>query len=240
MQTIESEIDLGGLIAPVKARINRRARRLIVRVDSLNGTVMITAPSKRSLPEAYRFARTRASWIKQELNNGPKARKFEEGGLCPFRGVDHIIRNIGSPRSRITVINDELSNRAEIHVGGEAIHLNRRLTDWLKREARQELTRKSDFYSERLGVKRGKIRIGDTKSRWGSCSQDGTLSYSWRLILAPNYILDYVAAHECAHLVHLNHSPAYWKLLASLDVDAKAANTWFRNHGERLFAYGVA
>ena len=249
---VDSKIDLGGEIAPVRARINRRARRYIVRVDSVSGTVLITAPSKRDVPAALRFAKSRADWIKSELRSGPKAYRFEAGGICPYRGEDHLIINQGAPRGRVRIVSthqDQFQGEAdqnhphqnqlpELHVGGEGAHVNRRIIDWLKREARTILSEKSDYYAERLGVKRGKIRIGDTRSRWGSCSADGCLSYSWRLILAPKEILDYVAAHECTHLIHLNHSPDYWRLLATLDVDARGARRWFRNHGERLFAYG--
>lgn len=240
IQLVQTEIDLGDRIVPVCARINRRARRLIVRVDSLTGTVHITAPSKRSLPDALKFARERASWIRAELLAGPKAQLFEAGGLCPYRGIAHVIVREGGARQPIRVRAGEGPEQSPaLIVGGEAAHLNRRLTDWLKRKARAVLIEKSDYYCNRLGVVRGKIRIGDTRSRWGSCSEDGVLSYSWRLILAPDEILNYVAAHECSHLVHLDHSPAYWRVLAGLDVDAKAARAWFRTRGAALFAYGA-
>lgn len=235
---VETEIDLGGRVAPVRARINKRARRLILRVDSLTGIVHLTSPSKRALPEAMRFARERALWIKEQLSAGPVATQFEEGGLCPYRGVNHVIKRQGAPRSRIKASEPHTGEEPELTVGGEAEHLNRRLVEWLKRQARQTLVTQSDYYCDKLGVRRGKIRIGDTRTRWGSCSEDGTLSYSWRLILAPSFILDYVAAHECTHLVHLNHSPAYWRLLATLNVDAREAKDWFQDYGDGLFAWG--
>ena len=97
-----------------------------------------------------------------------------------------------------------------------------------------------DFYASQLARRRGPISIRDTRSRWGSCASVGALSFSWRLILAPPWVLNYVAAHECAHLVHLNHSPAYWQVLRSLDVDVDGAKRWFHQHGEELHAYGVA
>jgi len=240
MLVVESQIDLGDQVAPVRAKINRRARRLILRVDSLTGIVHITAPSKRSLPDAIKFAQERAGWISEELKAGPCAQMFAEGQVFPYRGEDCKIRKEGGARSLIRINPPEFPDRMqELVVGGDDAHVNRRVTDWLKREARRVLIQQSDYYSDRVGVKRGKIRIGDTRSRWGSCSEDGTLSYSWRLILAPPAILEYVAAHECAHLVHLNHSPAYWRLLASLDVDARRARNWFRDNGAGLFSWGV-
>jgi predicted metal-dependent hydrolase len=123
--------------------------------------------------------------------------------------------------------------------GGDARHINRRITDWLKAEARRTLTARADFYADAVGRNRGPVSIRDTRSRWGSCARDGALSFSWRLILAPPAILDYVAAHECAHLVHLNHSPAYWRVLMELGAAARAARDWFAAHGQGLYAYGV-
>ncbi len=261
---IETQLQLGDRIVPVNARINRRAKRLILRVDSITGIVHVTAPSKRALPDALKFAKERSLWIEKELGTGPTAHPFIEGGSCYYRGIPHEIIRDGGPRTPIRCTSlmgaDNLdssgnldssdildssgkvtgsTSSAKIYIGGEQEHLNRRLTDWLKHEAKRILTLKSDYYAERLNKKRGKIRIGDTRTRWGSCSQDGTLSYSWRLIMAPAHILDYVAAHECTHLVHLNHSPAYWRLLAELDVDAKTARQWFKIHGTRLFSYGI-
>ncbi len=233
---IETEIDLGDRMAPVLARINRRAKRLIIKVDSISGRVLLTAPSKRALPEALAFARSRAEWIITELDEGQRGRPFVEGGLCPYLGLGHRIFLDGGPRTPVRRFAEPVP---ELRVGGESAHINRRLVDWLKREARSTLTQKVDYYCAELGKKRGAIRIRDTRSRWGSCSADGVLSFSWRLIMAPANILDYVAAHECAHLVHLNHSPAYWRTLSGLNVDVDLARDWFNIHGPKLHSYGA-
>lgn len=234
--TVETSIDLGDRTAPLVARVNRRARRLIVRVDPVSGRVMVTAPSKRALPEALRFAAARALWIRARLDEAAAARPFVAGGVCPYLGVEHRIVHQGPARAAVT---RRAGDQPSLLVGGDPAHLNRRLTDWLRREARDALTARADDYAARLGRRRGPIRIRDTRSRWGSCASDGSLSFSWRLILAPPEILDYVAAHECAHLVHLNHSPAYWRTLKSLGVDAVAARAWFAAHGPALHAWGV-
>ena len=233
---VETSIDLGDRIAPLTARVNRRARRLIVKVDPVAGRVLVTAPSQRALPEALRFADTRKIWIRERLDEAPAARPFANGGVCPYGGVDHVIVNQGGVRSPVVRLEGEAP---KLIVGGDPAHLNRRLVDWLKKEARAALAARVDFYVAELGRKRGAIRIRDTRSRWGSCSSDGTLSFSWRLILAPPDILDYVAAHECAHLVHLDHSPAYWRTLKGLGVDARAARDWFNDRGPGLHAWGV-
>ncbi len=228
-----STIDLGERTAPLTARVNRRARRLIVKVDAISGRVIVTAPSKRALPEAIEFARTRARWIMRQLDECAGAKPFRDGVTFPFRGAPVSIVSDGGPRAGVRLDGDRLL------AGGEARHVNRRVTDWLKSEARKTLTERADHHSAQLGKKRGPITIRDTRSRWGSCARDGALSFSWRLILAPPVMLDYVAAHECAHLIHLNHSPAYWRVLRGLGIDARAARDWFAAHGHLLYAYGV-
>ncbi len=230
---LETTIDLGDRSAPLTARVNRRARRLIVKVDSVRGRVIVTAPSKRALSEAIDFARTRARWITGELDAGG-AKPFAPGHSFPLRGAPTLIEAAGRLRDGVRL------EAGRLIAGGDPRHLNRRVTDWLKKEARTALTARVDHYAALVNRRRGAITIRDTRSRWGSCARDGALSFSWRLIMAPPDILDYVAAHECAHLVHLNHSPAYWRLLKTLDVDAVAARDWFSANGQSLYAYGAA
>ncbi len=230
---LETTIDLGDRSAPMTARVNRRARRLIVKVDPVKGRVIVTAPSRRALADAIDFARTRARWISDELLSGASARPFAAGESFPFRGAPVTIELGARARDGVRIDDGRLI------AGGDARHLNRRVTDWLKKEARAALTERVDFYAGEVDRRRGRITIRDTRSRWGSCARDGALSFSWRLIMAPPDILDYVAAHECAHLVHLNHSPAYWRLLKSLRVDAAAARDWFAVNGQTLYAYGA-
>ena len=177
---VETEIDLGDVQARVETRINRRAKRLIVRVDSVRGTVHVTVPSRRSIPAALLFAQERSQWIRDELANGPKALPFAEGVVFPFQGIPHRIQRRGGMRSPVCRLEPADPGRLPtVNVGGDAGHTNRRVCDWLKHEARDLLTCRSDRYCDRLGVRRGKIRITDTRSRWGSCSENGTLSYNW-------------------------------------------------------------
>lgn len=232
---VRTTIDLGGRVAPLVARVNRRARRLIVRVDVRAGEVLVTAPSRRALPEAIRFAGEKASWIKGELDRGA-GRPFELGGVCPLRGVERAI--VAASTIRATVATVEGAEPA-IAVGGAPEHVNRRLVDWLRREARGDLETAVARCSERLGATPTAIRIRDPRTRWGSCGADGALSFSWRLILAPPDILEYVAAHECAHLIHLDHSAKFWRAVAGLGVDASAAGRWFEAHGAELHRWGV-
>lgn len=230
------EINIGARPAPLVVRINRRAKRLILKVDPISGEIFVTAPTKRAVPEAIAFAKERAEWIAGHLDEKLKARPFLDGQQAPFRGKPHLIRRHGGPRAPVRVDDGAAPT---IHVGGDDAHLNRRLTDWMKRQARRDLTERVDHYCRLLDKKRGAIRIRDARTRWGSCSSDGTLSFSWRLIMAPPAILDYVAAHECAHLIHMDHSPAFWRRLATLGVDARAAENWFKKNGAALFSFGA-
>ncbi len=233
---LETEIDLGDRTLPLTARINRRAKRLIVKVDPVAGRVLVTAPSKRALPDALRFAEGKATWIRARLDEGWPARPFFAGGECPYRGVFHRVIHDGPLRAPVRRIDGA---PPRLLVGGEAAHLNRRLCDWLKRQAKRELEARVAEYSARLGKTPSRLVTRDTRSRWGSCTSDRALSFSWRLILAPPWILDYVAAHECAHLVHLDHSPRYWRVLESLDAPVEEARDWLERHGPFLHAWGA-
>lgn len=231
-----TQINIGARSVPLVARVNRRAKRLIVKVDPVAGEILVTAPSKKSVPEAIRFACDRRDWIETQLDDRLLAREFVEGMTIPFQGENYTIVREGGPRSPVQIDRGE---PLVIRVGGDAAHLNRRLVDWMKREARTTLTERVDYYCARLEKSRRAIRIRDTRTRWGSCSSDGVLSFSWRLILAPPDMLNYVAAHECVHLIHMDHSPAFWRRLATLGVNARQAANWFDDKGGELFAYGI-
>ena len=232
----QRQLDLGDISAPLCIRINRRARRMILSVDAVHGQVRVTIPKRSLIDEAIVFAKERREWILAQLGQEQRAIAFGENSVVPYLDEGHTIIREGGPRNRIRI---EPGTPPSLIVGGEQAHINRRVVDWLKKQARATLTNRVDHHCVRLNVKRSGIKIRDTRTRWGSCSSQGVLSFSWRLILAPPCILDYVAAHECSHLVHMNHSPAFWRLLASLDVDARHATNWFDEHGAGLFRYGV-
>ncbi|WDI32419.1 SprT family zinc-dependent metalloprotease [Hyphococcus flavus] len=235
--TTRTEINIREQSTPLIVRVNRRAKQLILKVDPIAGEILATAPSKRAIPEAIRFAQDRIDWIAEQLSDSLRGRPFSADMRIPFAGIEHIILNDPSSRRSVQVDAELIP---AIRVGGQPEHLNRRVSDWLKREARKRITHKADEYCRALGKERRRINIRDTRTRWGSCSSEGVLSFSWRLILAPPDILDYVVAHECAHLIHMNHSPAFWRVVRQLGVDARAAATWLDQQGPALFSYGVA
>jgi predicted metal-dependent hydrolase len=221
----------------VRIRRHRQARRYTLRIDAPTREVVLTIPPRGSLQEARDFAQKHGAWIAVRLNRLPKAAPFAHGLEVPVRGVMH---RIAHRTGRGTVWTENGDNgRRLLCVTGEPPHLDRRVADYLKREARRDLETASRRYAERLGVRIKRISIRDQSSRWGSCSNNGVLSFSWRLILAPPFVLDYLAAHEVAHLVELNHSPRFWRLLERLNPNCERAKAWLDVHGADLHRYGL-
>jgi len=228
----DGTIDVDGRIIPVRFRVNARARRLILRVDALTGGAVVTVPAGVGREAALQFARARGVWVLERLDKAPPPVVFEDGVIVPFLGADHVVRH--QPGQRQPVICGE----GKITVGGQPEHLSRRFKTWLRKQARQQVENRVIRLSEQVGKRHGRISIRDTRSRWGSCSSTGALNFSWRLVLAPEWVLEYVVAHEVAHLVEHNHSPAFWAVVGQLNDDASAARDWLGMHGEALHRYG--
>ena len=228
-------LKIDGRAVEMNVKFNPRARRLIVKVHPASGEVSVIAPSKRSLERALEFARGQTDWIARQLAHVPSRVALAPGSRIPFRGKDHVI--VRGDESRMPVWVDEVG--AIIQISGRAEHAPRRLLDFLKRQARRDLEIRSIEFAARLGTKPTRVTVRDTASRWGSCSSTRSLSFSWRLILAPAYVLDYVVAHEVAHLREMNHSAAFWRLVRDLVGDVKRPQTWLRQHGMALHRYAA-
>ncbi len=212
---------------------NPRARRMTLRVDPKPGAATLVAPPFLDTRTAMRFVRENADWLTEKLSQQSIPVPFVHGSEIPFRGRIHRIEGLRTLRGTVVRRNQT------IYVPGGRDHLARRLTEWLKDEARVALSAATTEHAVALGGDLGRITVRDQKSRWGSCSPDGNISFSWRLIMAPPGILDYVAAHEAAHLVQMNHSQAFWKLVARRIKDPEAATQWLRENGPDLYRYGV-
>ena len=223
-----SRLRVGDEVLEVVFRRHAQARRLVLRLNPTGTGVLVTVPRGVSRARALEFTERSRSWIEARVQARGGLIHLADGSALPLRGIEHDIRHIPGRRGVVTADRD----RYYIDVPGEAAHLPRRLLDFLKAEARADLTRASAKYAALMGVKYRRITIRDQRSRWGSCSAGGDLSYSWRLILAPSYVLDYVAAHEVAHLRHLDHSPRFWRLVLTHCPDAARARNWLRQHGQ--------
>ncbi len=195
-------LKIDGRSVEVILRADPRARRFIVKVDPSTGEVSVVAPSSRSLERALEFAKKERDWIGERLANVPEPVRLALGASVLFKGVEHVIRSCDGGNGPVWIDRDAV--RPTIRVAGAPEHTTRRLIDWFKKEARKRIEDKVAEYSLALGVNPKRITIRDTSSRWGSCSSTRSLSFSWRLILAPPHVLDYVVAHEVAHLRELN------------------------------------
>jgi predicted metal-dependent hydrolase len=226
-------------IYPVRIRRHRQARRYTLRIQATTREVILTMPPRGSLREAKEFAQKHGGWIAARLYRLPEAAPFADGTILPLRGVEHRIAH--RPGVRGTVWAESGSDgECLLCVAGEAPHVDRRVSDFLRREALRDLEIASRRAAAELGVAIRRISVRDQSSRWGSCSITGVLSYSWRLILAPPFVLDYLAIHEVAHLIEMNHSPRFWRLVHGLCPDAGRAKVWLDAHGTDLHRYGLA
>jgi len=232
------EIIFDRSILLVHLRRHRQARRYTLRIDAATREVVLTIPPRGSLKEARDFAQKHGGWIAARLKRLPEAAPFAHGLEVPLRGVPHRIVHRRGARGTVWTETDDRGVRL-LCVAGEPPHLDRRIADFLKREARRALEAASTRHAAALGVKIKRVSIRDQSSRWGSCSSNGVLSFSWRLILAPPFVLDYLAAHEVAHLLELNHSPRFWRLVTRLYPGFKRAKTWLDVHGTDLHRYGL-
>jgi predicted metal-dependent hydrolase len=235
-QTIQIAFDQA--IYLVRVRRHRQARRYTLRIHAASREVILTMPPRGSLREAKEFAQKHGGWIATRLHRLPEAAPFAHGTVLPLRGIAHRIAHRAGARGTVWTETGETGERL-LCVAGQAPHLARRVADFLRREARRDLEAVSLRTARHLGVAVHAVSVRDQASRWGSCSTTGVLSYSWRLILAPPFVLNYLAAHEVAHLVEMNHSPRFWRLVNRLCPDSERAKIWLDMHGSDLHRYGV-
>jgi len=191
------------------------------------------------LNEARDFAQKHGGWIAARLGRLPDAAPFAHGIVVPLRGVSHRIAHRHGARGTVWTEVDESGERL-LCVAGYAPHIDRRIGDFLRREAKRDLEIASRHFATELGVQVKRVAVRDQSSRWGSCSTTGVLSFSWRLILAPNMVLNYLAAHEVAHLVEMNHSARFWRLVQRICPYHERAKGWLDVHGTDLHRYGLA
>ena len=229
------EILHGSETLRVLLRRRPSARRLTLRVSSASGDVIMTLPARTSLAAAKSFAAGHSGWIAARLARIPARIPFEPEVAFPLRGLAHrIVLRSG----RGTVAPALLGDEPVIAVFCEPAHVSRRIRDYLQREARRDLSRAAARYAERLGERPRRITVRDTRSRRGSCTAQGEVSFSWRLLLAPPLVLDYLVAHEMAHLREMNHGPRFWALVRSLCPHVDEAEAWLKRHGAALHRYG--
>ncbi|MGB1033786.1 MAG: M48 family metallopeptidase [Primorskyibacter sp.] len=213
----------------VVLRRSARARRMSLRISRLDGRVTLTIPDATPLSQAQAFAQDKAAWLRRHLAQQQGPVRAGWGAVIPLEGVPHKL--VPAPSGQIH------QALGVIEVPGPLERVPARLRGWIKERARARLTTACDHYADRLGRGYTRITLRDTRSRWGSCTAQGGLMFSWRLMLAPPQVLDYVAAHEIAHLAHMDHSPRYWACVGRIYGDPTPDRAWLRTHGPALHRY---
>ncbi len=231
------EIETETRAVRIRLKANPRAQRYLLKLPADRSGPVLTVPKGGNLARAERFARQHIDWLVERLQDRPDHVSFRPGDILPLRGEDHVIVPTGRLRGLVTVGRTDEGFPA-LFVPGAEDHMPRKVTAWLKEQARKDLTERAEMHSATIGRKIAAISIRDTSSRWGSCAHNGRLSFSWRLILAPSDILDYVAAHEVAHLQEMNHSSRFWHLCEQLAPQTPTARAWLKENGARLHGYG--
>jgi predicted metal-dependent hydrolase len=238
-------IEVGG--APVRLKVSPRATRVSLRIDQTRREVIASAPSQRRLHEAVAFAGQRAAWIATHIDALPRPSALQPGEVIEVFGQPHRLETAAS-RLKAGFHKDE-DGQAVLRVFGEGDAFGRSAVRLLRRHALQVLGERTEVHALALGRPMPKVAVMDAKGRWGSCrpprtagrgvkADPGSIRYSWRLVLAPFEVADYVAAHECAHLLEANHGPGFWALVREIHGSEKPSRAWLRQHGARLHAFG--
>ena len=223
-------VEIDGRAVEVKPKRHATARRMVLRLDRDGVSFTLSLPKRQSLSSAKIFLETSKIWMQNTLAHRGNQMPEQMGTTLLLRGV--VVEIIKTEKLRGLVRFDINANT--LHVPGGEAHWKRRLTEWLKQEAEKDLRAASLVYGDKMQTRFGKLTVRDQKSRWGSCTSDGALAYSWRLILAPPFVLDYVAAHEVAHLKEMNHGPRFWRLVLTHCAKTREAKQWLKLRGHEL------
>lgn len=232
-------LQVEGIGVPVEVRRHHAARRFTLRVSKTRRAVVVTVPPRARMDDAGTFLNKHIDWVRERLGNVPESVPFAPGAVVPLRGRPHRIAAIQAERGQPVVTVDEAAGAARLLVAGRVEHVPRRLKDWLLEQAKADLDGRVSFHAKAMGVRVRRICLRDQQTRWGSCSASGVLSFSWRLVLAPPFILDYVAAHEVAHILEMNHGPRFWKIVDRAVPRLEEAKAWLRHEGSDLHRYGA-
>jgi len=232
----ELVVECAGVPVQVALQVRPNARRMILRLDRITGAPTLTLPRGVGRAHAERFLSEHAGWLENRLAARPAPVVFAAGSIIPVRGEPHLIHHHATFRG-VTRI-EASPDGPVIIVHGDPAHVGGRVERFLRTEATLDLTAAARRHAAAAGVTLGRITIKDTRSRWGSCSARGDLAFSWRLIFAPPFVLDYLAAHEVAHRLEMNHSTRYWRHVAQLFPRFREAEAWLNRNGSGLHLIG--
>lgn len=235
--TRERTHSVGGREMPLRIVENNRAKRLTLRINPGGRGLRVTVPPGISEREIDGFIERHHGWLEKQLLKMPDKPAIRAGVKIPIKGVPHKI--IHEPGKRGTTIVREGESGPELAVFGDEAFIRRRVADYLKRLAKAEIEPLVAKHASAVGKPVKAISYRDTTSRWGSCSHDGKLSFCWRIMMAPPTVIDYLVAHEVAHLREMNHGPKFWALCKTLCPRTDEAKAWLRRNGSALQAIGL-
>ena len=213
-------------------RRSTRARRISLRIDARTGQVIVTLPQRAAKSAGQALLRDHAEWVAERLAALPDAISFKPGTDITIDGIPHLIRHAPDRRGGAWI------EAGIVHVTGDPAFAARRVSDFLRAEARRRFAAQSIAKAQQAGLTPRRVTVKDTRSRWGSCSPDGVLMFCWRLLMAPPFVQDYVVAHEVAHLRHLNHGASFWRLCDTLSPHREQAEAWLKREGAGLLRTG--
>jgi predicted metal-dependent hydrolase len=233
-ETVKRTLDVGSRSMPLTIKENRRATRITLRIEPGGRALALTVPTGLRKHEIEDFLHRHQGWLLTKLAKFSNDNALSDGGLVPIRGVPHRIEHTGNLRGITEAI--VVDGQPVLRVSGMSDHLSRRLSAFLKKEARKDIEALVAQHAATIRKPVKSITMKDTRSRWGSCSWDGNLSFSWRIVMAPPLVIDYLAAHEVAHLKEMNHGPQFWALCKDLCPRMDEARRWLKQHGSQLHA----
>jgi predicted metal-dependent hydrolase len=226
-------VQINGVNVQIQVRENARSNRLSLKLHPLDDVIYLTKPPKARPSDITNFLEKSRGWLSKVVSERGSNISFKEGNLIPILGEEHLISYAYAERPRVKLL------ESQIHVQGfDPIIIPGLVKDFLRSHIYQYIADTSQRFAKAIGKEVNSITIKDTKTRWGSCSHDGNLCYSWRLVLAPESVAEYVCAHEVAHLIEMNHSVSFWKIVGSLCPDYVRQRRWLKANGKNLFRYG--
>ncbi|ALE03312.1 M48 family metallopeptidase [Bartonella ancashensis] len=236
MAVYEQSFIFADYVVPLRVKEHRHARRLTLRVDANGEKIGLTVPPTINRCVVQRFIETHRPWIEERLTHIFESCEnfhLKEGTRIPLLGVSHVIKH-REGRGIAEIVLGDIGQEPQIVVYGQLAHLPRRVMDILKKQAEIVITPLVAHYAHKIKRKVKLVRYRDTKSRWGSCAVGGHLSFSWRLVMAPKEVIEYVVAHEVAHLIEMNHGIKFWDLCKRLCPEYKIHQDWLRKNGHLL------
>ncbi|WP_085907883.1 M48 family metallopeptidase [Kiloniella majae] len=231
-------LDIQGQKLKVIVQPHPTSKKLSLRLVAGKAAVKVVCPPNYPFADILDFVERQKNWIADRLDKQTAPVSYEDGANIPILGRHHKIVRIEPGTKTHSQKGAAWLEANQLYIKSHTEHLPRRVRDFLKRQVRFEIDLRAREKAAKIDKKIAAIRIKDTTSRWGSCSTKGNLNFSWRLIFSPEEVLDYVVAHEVAHLEHMNHSPAFWALVDQLTDARKTSQKWLKLNGNQLMSYG--